>query len=72
MHPITEKVLELEAERIRLEDRIQSIIYEIHDIQRNCNHTDEKGNTTYSVVSYDGLNKVYECSICKKETRKRP
>lgn len=72
MHPITERIIMLESEKVALEDKIHSVILEIQDIQRTCEHRDESGNTTYKQSSYDGLSNIYECSICKRHTRKKP
>ena len=70
MHPITQRVKELETEMDELEKKIHTIIYEIQEIRYNCNHLNSSGYSAFEESSYDGLNKIYECSICGKRTRK--
>jgi vacuolar-type H+-ATPase subunit D/Vma8 len=72
MHPSSERVNKLEQERDQLEERIHSIINEIHEIQRECEHMEDRYNSAFKEYSYNGINTIYECSICRKKTTKRP
>lgn len=72
MHPSSERVNKLEQERDQLEERIRSIINEIQEIQRECEHMEDRYNSAFKKYSYTGINTIYECSICGKKTTKRP